>query len=161
MFRPSESYVIRHRILKVLFESAQKEENPRYPQNRISLAQISKETNIPYAKLNIYHEILHEENEIDCKHNQEDHYLLLLTKGRQSYIYEKYLKIGSKEKKDYLKDLFAIFSPAIAITMALTSLVISTLNYIEEANVISQHKISQSFPKKMKANKSPSTEYYH
>ena len=137
IFKIHESYLIRHEILKSLFSYAQQERDFQKPKNRISLSQISTDTKILFEKLLIYHELLHEENEINCSYDCDDpnhHSLLLETKGRQSYIYEKYLKDGHKETRDNIKDKVAIFSPLLTVIIALASLTMSLLNYTKTSN---------------------------
>lgn len=132
LFKPHESYIIRHEILKVLFDSAQSEKDEQRPKVRVSLSQVAQKTGIDEKKLFLYHELLHEKDEINCNYDcsdPKDHYMLIETEGRQSYIYEKYLKEGKLEAKNEMKDKVAIFAPLASFIVAIFSLVLAIMSY--------------------------------
>lgn len=131
LFKPDDSFLIRHEILRVLFDSAEKEKDPQRPENRISTNEISKILNVNFSKIELYHELLHEEEEIHCKYNDDDyknHFMLITSKGRQSYIYQKHLKEGKKERKEDIKDWISIFVPLLSLIISIIALVIALLS---------------------------------
>lgn len=115
-----EQFTIRHKILEELFKSAAKEKNPQIPKIRLSSKDIAQQTNIPYEKIDIYHELLHEEGEINCEFCEPhvSHEMLITSKGRQSYIDSKYLKEGKKQFWDSIYDPLKIILPIISLLIA-------------------------------------------
>jgi hypothetical protein len=118
MFRIKQSYRVRHKILDYLFQEAEKERNPQVPTNRISSIELSKKTKIPIEYIDLYHESLNEEKEIDCCFTEKLHKMLLTSKGRQSFIDKKYIKEGRKAYWDNLYDPLKIILPTVSILLA-------------------------------------------
>jgi hypothetical protein len=128
LFKPDDSFIVRHEILRLLFDSAEKEKDPQRPQNRISTNEISEKLNVNFAKIDLYHELLHEEEEIHCKYNDDNsknHFMLITSTGRQSYIYQKHLKEGKKERKEDIKDWISIFVPLLSLIISILAVVIA------------------------------------
>lgn len=119
-----ESFTIRHKILEALFNSAAQERNPQIPKIRLSAGDISTQTNVPIDKINIYHELLHEEEEINCTFCEphDSHEMLITSKGRQSYIDSKYLKEGKKQFWDSIYDPLKIILPIFSVGIAALAL---------------------------------------
>jgi hypothetical protein len=156
LFKIDESYIIRHKILEELFKSAQKEIDEQRPENRLSLSCINKLTKIDSRKLFLYHELLHEENEIHCEYDCDspnEHFLLIESKGRQSYIYEKYLKDGLAEAKKELKDKIDILTPLLSTLIAVAALIISIISLNSTS-----HSNNEENSKSNKSQKIKSTE---
>ncbi|MBP6755478.1 MAG: hypothetical protein KA210_04960 [Bacteroidia bacterium] len=129
----NKEYTIRHEILKQLYLEADKEENYQEPKNRLSLRVISEQTGISYEDLFVYHELLHENEEVDCERdcdkNTNEHFLLLTSKGRQKYINQCYLKEGKTEARNLFKDNIAIFAPTTSILISLIAVFIAYMSY--------------------------------
>lgn len=115
MFRIKESYRIRHNILNCLFKEAEKEANPQMPTKRITSIELSKKTKIPIDKIDVFHELLHEEEEVECCSENNVHKMFLTSKGRQSYIDKKYLIEGRKAYWDSLYDPLKIVFPILTL----------------------------------------------
>lgn len=154
ILKVGEVYRIRHSILKTLFEAASKEHNPQYPKVRVTSSFISEKTLWPLEKIDLYHEQLHENKEIDCKmectegSNIKEHNMLLTPLGRQAYINRKYIKEGRKEYWDSIYDPFKVIIPVFTIVisgLALYLNILSTKKYNElKSEIINQKALSDS-----------------
>ncbi len=132
-------YKIRHQILEQLFSSAVTEKNPQLPKLRTSNVEIAKLTGIPIHDIDTYHELLHEEGEVDCCFDQKGlHEMLITSKGRQSFIDKKFLKEGRKEFWDGLYDPLKIILPVISILVAAVALYLNSLSASRVDNLKSQ-----------------------
>ncbi len=132
-----KQYKIRHIILQELFDSAGKEKNPQIPKIRLSNIEIAKRTNIPIADIDIFHELLNEEKEVECCFDLKGtHDMVITSKGRQSYINKKFLKEGRKEFWDNIYDPLKIILPGISILIAALALYFTntSTNKIDKLN---------------------------
>ena len=124
-----KSFRIRHQILEELFKSASTEKNPQIPKNRLSNVEISKRTGISIHDVDIFHELLHEEGEINCCFDSKAlHEMLITSKGRQSYIDKKFIKQGRKEFWDNIYDPMKIILPIISIVIAAVAIYLNSSN---------------------------------
>ncbi len=118
-----KNYKVRHAILEALFENSKHEKNPQAPKKMTNI-EISKKTGIAIEKIDLYHEMLHEEEEIICTFNETHltHSMIITSKGRQSFIDRKFLTQGSKQMYDSIYDPLKIALPVLAILISLFSL---------------------------------------
>lgn len=118
-----KSYRIRHKILKTLYDDQEKS-NDCF--KRVTSKEISKNTNIPLGRLHFFHELLKQNDEIDCCEQDELHQMYIKEQGRYSYLDEKYIKEGRKLYWDKIYDPLKVILPIITICISAYAIYINS-----------------------------------
>jgi hypothetical protein len=118
-----KSFRTRHKILKTLYDDQEKA-NDCF--KRVSSKDISDCSKIPLDQLHFYHELLKQNDEIDCCEQDGLHQMYIKEQGRYSYLDEKYLKEGRKLYWDKIYDPLKVILPLITICISVFAIYINS-----------------------------------
>ena len=123
LFKVKKLYIIKHKILEVLYKDW---ETTRKEGRKVGSIRIANETEIPIAEINRWHQPLIGEDEISTSDNAGQYMMTIGSVGRVSYIEEKYLKLGRKEMWEDIWDRARIILPLISILISIYLIVVNS-----------------------------------
>ena len=130
MFSVKKKYIIRHKILKCLYDKIEYDENhvPHLGKTKTSLNDIAFEINEEISDVILYHHGIPDNQAVCDTSSKTSHQMILQRDGIDCVIDEYWLSLGEKDLNERIYDKTKWFVPLFALSVTGATLMYNIIN---------------------------------